>query len=224
MSRNLVLGVYLTAAPDPQRHRHWPAEPWPAVGSLVDSVHAHGREVVILTDCAGGGSFVQVEPRPEENPLWHRWQLMRDYLARHDDIARVFCVDSTDVEMLADPFPHMEPGRLYVGSEIELLGKPWDGVVQRWHRNAAPLFEPWVAEHADLPMLNCGLVGGDTETVRRLLDDWLLLRAIGGQHYEQPAFTFLMYERYADRCVTGHPVHTQFKAYQRTPGAWWKHK
>lgn len=224
MSRNVVLGAYLNAARDPERDHHWPADAGPAVASLVDGVHAHGREVVVLSDCAEGGPFVRVEPRPDENPYWRRWRLIRDYLARNEDIARVFCVDSTDVEMLADPFPHMESGLLYIGSEVERLGTPWDGRAQRWHRDVAPLFESWVVKHAELPMLNCGLVGGEPGTIMRLIDEWQLLEALGGQRNEQPAFAFLMYERYAGRYVTGHPVHTRYKAHQRTPGAWWKHK
>jgi hypothetical protein len=224
MSRNLVISVYVNAAVDPERNQRLSADAARATSSLVDTVHSHGREVVILSDCAEGGPFVRVEPRPDANPYFHRWRLIRDYLAPRDDIARVFCVDATDVEMLADPFPHMEPGRLYIGSEVERLGTPFDGPAQKWYRRASPLFEPWVAKHAELPMLNCGLVGGEPGTIMRLIDDWLLLEALGGQRNDMAAFSFLMYERYADQFVTGHPVHTQYKAHQRTPGAWWKHK
>src|SRR5688572_19257957 len=121
MSRDLVISVYVNAAADPERNHWLSADAGAATSSLVHSVHANGREVVILSDCAEGGPFVRVEPRPDTNPYFHRWRLIRDYLALHEDIARVFCVDATDVEMLADPFPHMEPGRIYIGSEVERL-------------------------------------------------------------------------------------------------------
>lgn len=228
LPEEIVVTWLLNSAPDPQRGVHLPASV-ATIGALRDSVHAHGRHLVVLHDCLAADDDAQttfVRCDPGGNPYWRRWELVVELLLRPDvfDVVRkVWCVDGTDVEMLADPFPHTEMGRLYVGSEDAYLGQPVDGGTPTWLRNHCPSVARWLERHADLPVLNVGTVGGSVCDVLELAiaisdhEPW-------GDDYEMGVFNLLVRERWAGRFVTGHPVHTPFLRNERTPGAWWRHK
>lgn len=217
---DVVLTHLLNAVPDPQRRRHIGADA-AVLEVLADSVHAHGRHLVVLTDCLGpmsadGITYERVPPGG--NPYFYRHRLTADWLANHPEVARVWCVDGTDVEMLNDPFPHMAPGVLYVGSEPSLIGGragPW---LTQHGRSAAG----WLHAHAGLPVVNVGLIGGDRATVHAVTAE-LAAREALGDDYEMGTFQQLIYTDYPDH-VTGPQVHTVFRANDRTADSWWRHK
>src|SRR5690606_41012218 len=110
----------------------------------------------------GHAQFVEVET--SINPYFQRHLSIFQYLRDNPDIGFVWCVDGTDVEMLQDPFPHMEKGILYLGTEPTTLRDDWmlknhpDSKIQTFFR-----------ANPDLQLLNAGLLGGDRETVMSLL-------------------------------------------------------
>lgn len=217
--RAVVLTHYLNAVPDPQRRTRLPADAGP-LKVLRDSVAAHDRHLVVLHDClderdSGNTTFVRVPPGG--NPYWYRWHLSRDWLDAHD-VDRVWCVDGTDVEMLHDPFRHMHPGTLYVGSEPCNIG----GRAGPWLAQHGRSVRGWLADHGNLPVLNLGLVGGDRDIVRAVCAA-LADREADGDDYEMPAFQRLVHEDWPDH-VTGPQVHTVFRAMDRDSPAWWRHK
>src|SRR5690606_40260534 len=88
--------------------------------------------------------------------LYYRW------LRAHPEVGRVWFTDGTDVEMLRDPFPEMEPGKLYVGSEPKTLRDEW---MVRHHPDRT--LQKFMRDNANLPLLNAGLLGGDRDLVLR---------------------------------------------------------
>src|SRR5690606_25508751 len=76
---------------------------------------------------------------------------------------RVWAVDATDVTMNHDPFPEMEPGKLYCGWEPDTLRNEW---IIKNHPDAA--IQKFLTENPTLPLLNAGVVGGDREIVMEL--------------------------------------------------------
>jgi hypothetical protein len=214
---NGVVTVLLTSQPDPQRRRHLPSDV-AVIDELRRSVHAHGHHLTVLHDCLDEPddertAFVRVEPGG--NPYWYRWALIADHLAGSDD-GLVWCVDGTDVEMLNDPFPHMVPGVLYVGSEGERIG----GAPFGWLRSTAPSMSAWLGAHTHEMTLNLGVVGGDRATVRALA------AALRDAESSGDAYEMGVFQRIARQFSyeTGPRIHTQFRAQDRSSSAWWRHK
>lgn len=217
---DVVLTHLLNAVPDPQRRRVLPAD----VGLLAvlrDSVNAHGRPLVVLTDCLDepdddGATFVRVPPGG--NPYFYRHRLSAMWLDNHPEVARAWCVDGTDVEMLHDPFPHMTPGTVYVGSEPSLIGGP----AGPWLIQHGRSVTGWLRANAGLPVVNVGLIGGDRADVQAITAE-LAAREADGDDYEMGTFQQLIHDDYPEH-VTGPLVHTVFRANDRSAPAWWRHK
>jgi hypothetical protein len=189
---------------------------------LRDSVHRHGRHLVVLHDCLGEHdddltTFVAVPPGG--NPYYHRWTVTAKWLTEHPEVQRVWCVDGTDVEMLHDPFPHMAPGVVYCGSDpTSLSGTPEAAWLSKHCRST----RAWQEKHKTLTMLNVGMIGGDRATVLDIATQ-LAASAADGDDWEMGTFQRLMYEQYPDH-VTGPMVHTVLRRMDRDSPAWWRHK
>jgi hypothetical protein len=204
---NVILTAYLTAGIDPQRGYRWTLDAMPLT-PLLDSLTA---PVVIFADELDAPNVVRV-PRGQ-SVFFDRWRHIANYLAEHDEIGYCFAVDATDVQMLHDPFPHMEAGKLYCGSEPKDIGFEW----MYYHH---PQMWRWIYDNAARPLLNCGLVGGDRETMLRMA------RRMGeerrGMTMDMGAFNFLAYTEFD--VVTGPLVHTLYKANETDSAAWFRHK
>jgi hypothetical protein len=218
----VILASYLNAEPDPQRHTMLPADP-SGFQVLRESVARAGEHLVIFTDGLKEPNddhltYVRV-PASGENPYWRRWGLFASWLANHPWVEQAWCVDATDTELLNDPWD-MEPGRLHVGSE------PWTFGSERlhdWTATVAPSMLPWIDEHPDDVVINCGTVGGDATLVRDMA--FMLNAAENTDPADMGVWWAIMYDHFPN-WVTGHPVHTVFNSWDDDPagGAWWRHK
>lgn len=228
---NLVLTAYLTSAPDPNHLRGgitWSedhGEIRRKLSGLKESVERFGHEYKCITDTdIDGPEFVHVDRRPGANAYWRRWHEFMIYLLGRDRIEFVTGIDGTDTEMVTDPFPHMERGNLYVGSEPCTFGDPIVSGNGSWLKTVGPMFTDWYNRNAGRVVLNAGLLSADVTTFRRFVNDWFLFEDLGATN-DMPSFSYLLYgSKWAPRVVTGYPVHTPFNAWQNTPGAWWRHK
>jgi hypothetical protein len=210
--RDVVISAYFTSKPDDQRKRQWKADA-SQVKPLADSLTA---ELVLLTDELEQGHKVTTYL----SPYFERWLQLYRYLRDNEDVRYCFAVDATDVVMLNDPFPHMEPNKLYCGSEPKTVGI-------EWMRNNHPALSEWIDANATKTLLNAGLVGGDRATVMRLAHDIVreyMNARIAGQEMklDMGPFNHAAYTG-GYEIVTGPMVHTLFKA-NETTSAWWKHK
>lgn len=213
MSANAVVTTLLCSAPDPQRGVHWQPD-----GRLLDTLAGSitCADLTVLTDSAIFPLSVRQEHVPAgPNPYHHRWTVIADWLATCD-AEWVWCVDATDVEMLREPWGHMEPGVIYCGSEE---GETWSC--------------PWMVEHhpsirdvaADQPLMNAGLLGGGLSTVRAFCAVMLSELALSPDDVTDMAAFNRALGLGCWPVVTGPQVHTRFRHEQRDhPTAWFRHK
>lgn len=228
---NLVLTAYLTSAPDPNHLRNglvWSDNPdvvQSKLATLKNSVESHGHEYKCITDVAiDGEEFVRVSRQAGANAYWRRWHEFSLYLDTRPDVEFVTGIDGTDTEMVTDPFPAMEYGKLYVGSEPCTFGDPIVKNGGAWLRAVGPMFINWYERNEHRLVLNAGLLSADVETFQKFLRDWFLFEDIGATN-DMPSFSYLLYgPEWSDSVVTGYPVHTRFDSWTNEPGAWWRHK
>lgn len=213
-----ILTCLLTAQADPQRGTHLDSDV-ELLRTLSDSIHRHGHTLTVLHDCLDDNDEVDTFVRVPAggNPYFYRWRVIHDWLASNTlDTDRVWCVDGTDVEMLHDPFPHMEPSIVYSGSE--------SGWPLGWLRSHCRSRQRWYRRNQHRPFLNMGILGGQRtdiiDAARQLAES-----EADGDDWEIGAWQQIAWQTFGERVVTGEPVHTKFTAHDSEhPTAWWSHK
>ena len=219
----VVLTHLLTSTPDPQRGVRWPADPTPFL-PLVTTTQHHGSRVVIFHD----EDLTENTPAEtvrvdgwDEDVYWRRWRHTLEWLT-HNEPDEVFITDGSDVTMLRSPWGHLEPGRIYVGSEPMPLGNRW---MIRNHPHTE--LQAFFRDHRRATLYNAGIVGGKRADalafVTDLVDTYDRLRTTGDVGSDMGALN-LVAHRWGERVVTGPRVHTTFKAYADNGRAWFAHK
>jgi hypothetical protein len=236
---NMVLTCYFTSVADPQG-REWHYDFYPVLKLAESVLQGHrptGDKFIVFHDCVKKNDVI-VDDRslpyrkPSINPYFQRWVTYREWLIEHQsELDYVWCVDATDVEMLRDPFPHMEKGKLYVGDEPDTLRSVW---LNKHHNH--PKLKGFFARNYGLPLLNAGLVGGDVdimlEYTARMIDmyqegehDAKLKRSPNAGLTDMGAHNYVCYTYFKDRVIHGKQINTEFKKYEADNGiSWFKHK
>ena len=202
---------------------------------LINSVK--GQKLVILTDCfdseifdnpiGGNVQYIHVETSLN-NVYFQRWVNYYQYLLQHkQQLNRVFIVDGTDVQMLNNPFPDMEPATLYTGDEAERTGCEW---LVKHHPHK--LIQEFIKQNANKVLLNAGLLGGDIETVISFINKFLsfYFSSTSETHVngcgigDMGLFNYIARTHFAARLVHGTQVNTVFKAEKANNVSFFKHK
>lgn len=219
---NVVLTCMYKSKPDPQRPN---ASRSMTTDKLRKSVT--GAELVTITDQDDGGV---------KRPLHLNMYLQRhvhyyEWLKDNPAAEWVFCVDGTDVEMLNEPWSHLERGLLYVGYEPRPLDYAW-----MFKEHPSKRLQDFFTEHRNDPILNAGVYGGHRETVIEFLHEFIRLlqdNAVDRLHKrdqhdlgngDMGSYNYVLRTRFSGRIVTGPRVTTVFKAEERNDFSWWKHK
>lgn len=218
-----VICSYLNGKVDSQRRHVWQAN-YGVMFPLVRSVSKKGRKLVILNNCFEKEDAKNVEHvRVEQGvtPYAQRWLASWRYLRDNPQLGKVCLVDATDVEMIRDPFLSMQDGVLYVGDEDQTLGCWW-----MLNNTSNEAFKAYFERRNNLPLLNCGVVCGDRETVM-----WLCKEIYEGmiihnpdEKIEMPIFNHVLRTKYKGKLEFGRHVTTIFKQYECQSPAWFKHK
>jgi len=225
---DIILTSYFTGIADPQRGERWEAD-MTVFKDLSNSALDNYIEWILLHDCFDNRPCM---PRVKAtiNPYFQRWISYRKYLIDNRDKLRfVFCTDATDVEVLNNPFPHMQHGVLYTGDEP---GTIWNQWLIAHHKNNT--LQAFFRSHAKQPLLNAGLLGGDVDTVIRfcgaMIDKYMeytadeqLRRLPGPGLTDMGIFNQVAYTG-GFQVEHGRRVNTIFKTYQKTGESWFRHK
>jgi len=228
---DVVITSLLTNQPDPQRKVKMPAD---AALLQAWARSIRGAKAVVLADelaTAPEGVTLQSVPALNMSPYFARWLHIYQHLREHPEYRFVWCTDGTDVEMLREPWPEMEPGKIYVGSEHKTYAEEW---MKANHHGKA--YSEFLEQYHNDQLLNAGLLGGSREDVmdfaHRIIRQHYLIESHRFWKMESAPATLvdmgafgMAAKSFGDRIVTGPLVHTIFK----TEGfgkeaAWWKHK
>lgn len=220
---NIIMTMYIVGKYDVQRGVYWKAN----LDDLMPLIKSmNGQRLIILNNCFEDGlkidsaEFVRIET--EKEPYRASWYLYLDYLTQHKEIDYVWHCDSTDVEMLKNPFQYMDGDKLYVGSEEQLVGCDW---MVRTH--PTPVLQSFMRTYRFKKLLNGGLLGGSRNDVLEFCSNMCAL--YDGECSEEPTnmaiYNYLLYRKWHRKVEFGSHINTKFKAYEtNNTVAWWKHK
>lgn len=214
--KNIVLACYFAGVNDPQRDQPWMVN-LEEIEKLKNSVESFGVEFVLIHNCFDLPNRVEIS----ESPYFARWFEEWKYLREHPEVGNVFLVDSTDVEMKRNPFPEMKQGLLYVGDETAAkLGCKW--MITR-HREVS--VNSFLRENSPKTLFNCGVVGGGRKDVMAVCRD------VFAYHFNRPGdetemgiFNVLMHTKYLRQLEYGRHVTSEFKKYENSTRAYFRHK
>jgi hypothetical protein len=170
--RNVVLTSLLTSEVDPQRGTRMTSD-YEALRTLHESIPT--GELTVFHDSVLAGapddlSTVRVAASGM-NPYFSRWVHAHTYLRDHTDVEYAIICDGTDVEFLADPFPHLERGTIIVGDEHQVVGCQW---MRDNHDH--PRIREFINAHANSQLLNAGVVAGHRQDLlpflREIIAQW----------------------------------------------------
>lgn len=214
--KDMVLTSYFSGVIDPQRNERWKAD-HKAVEKLEYSCQARNIAFDLIHNCFDLPNLTTIQG----SPYFERWLKQYQYLRDHKEVERVFITDATDVDMLNIPFHHMQPGKLYIGDEPgQTLSNAW-----MLANHQEPTVNQFLRDNPDLPLLNCGVVGGPRALVMEMCRDmWAYSVEHPLEATDMGIFNYLMHTKYKDRLEYGRHVTTEFKKYERASTAWFRHK
>lgn len=214
--KDVVIACYFADVMDVQRGTKWKPDQ-EAIQKLKRSVEAHGIEFVLIHNCFDLPNRVSIS----SSPYFERWLKEWQYLRDRRDINNVFVVDATDVDMMNNPFANLDPNKLYVGDEpTETLNNKW-----MLTRHLEPTVNSYLRENGTLPLLNCGVVGGNRKLVMALCREMYMYHFKHPQDQtEMGIFNKLAHTKFAHYIDYGRHVTTLFKKYERRSDAWFRHK
>lgn len=230
----VVLASYFNHKNDPQRGILWDSD-YSKLLPLVHSVVSRGVPIKIFHNCFTGlpeidnCEWIEVEADPTLTPNIARYFEYLTYLTDNlDKFESVFMVDSTDVEMLKNPFDHIKPGVLYVGDEIRsTVGSKWMQRTQGKYLDI-PDYLQIISKHRNEVLINCGIIGGDILTVIKFLEQLTEYHARYSKNLttssDMSVFNYTVWKHFKNIMNRGPHVNTRFKRNERNKIAWWKHK
>lgn len=228
---NVVLTAYFRYANDPQRNVQW-ANELKAMQPLSDSCKKHGVKLIIFHDCKNvigtDCETIRINPSLRFSPNVYRWLVFNDYL-KDNKYNKVFLVDSTDVEMLKNPFSEMEHGLIYAGDEVDMkTDNRWMKTTQEPYIRIAD-YRAIIERYANTTLINCGLIGSDYETILKLLDIWTGIHKKGTEGIvkstDMAVFNYTIHKYFHNIISHGAHINTHFKKFEKdNKVAWWRHK
>jgi hypothetical protein len=163
------------------------------------------------------------------NAIDARW-ILYHYLLSRANFDAAFFTDVTDVVVRNNPFPHIAASTLYCGDEVgqpsgeNTVSHPW--LRDLAHSRGTPAMARLFDEQPDLPLLNCGVVGGK----RAVLFDFFRVLMLAGLRQDEKTvdmafFNYALYSGlFPHRVVHGPPVTSVYKQYQNRDDVWFNHK
>ena len=232
-NNSYVFASFLNHNIDSQRDVTWQANT-DSVMHLIKSTIDNGCKIKIFHNCfykppiIDNLEWVRVEPDKKYMPNVARWFHYKDYLSNHKEIESVFCVDSTDVKMLRNPFNEMEDDILYVGNECDMK------VENDWMKRnqevllSIPDYRKIIKANREKTLINCGLVGGNINIMKeyldKLCDNHEKYSSDVGRSTDMAIFNYTIWKHFSDRIFSGEIVNTRFKYNETNEISWWKHK
>lgn len=229
---NIIITSYFNYANDPQRGNKWKSE----IDDLMPLINSCERlkvKLLIFTDCIEYTSnyvyCINIKPSLQHSPNVYRWIVYNDWL-QSNEFEKAWFVDSTDVELLRDPFNNsLDFDVLYCGDEHGMITE------NNWLRNTQEKYlrihdyRFVISAFSDSILLNCGVIGGNYNIISNLLSKWAELsssKPLGLRVCSDMAiFNYLARKYYNNKLIHGDLINTKFKHYEENnKTAIWRHK
>ncbi len=181
-------------------------------------------------------TFIRVDIPDHLNANVARYLIYQDFIqANYNAIQHLFATDISDVEVVINPFTHplftSNPDALFCGDESKPLDNDWMNDHSTHLRQSIPDFAAYELANKQQTLLNCGVIGGRIDVMKKLIDQLAQLHRTYTVHNKTPytldmgAFNYVARTQFARHLIHGQPVNTRFKGYEADRlDCWFRHK
>lgn len=181
-------------------------------------------------------SFIRIDFDGRLNANVFRYLVYQDFIQQHFTVIdNLFVTDISDVIVLKNPFEQPffkdNPDTLFCGDELTSLDNDWMRAHATHLRNSIPSFADYERENQNKTLLNCGIIGGNIDIMKRLMDNLAHIHrtyTIYNQTLftlDMGAFNYVARTQFAHQLQHGSPINTQFKQYENNRNdCWFRHK
>jgi hypothetical protein len=246
MQSNFILACHLTGIYDVNRNTVLPGDDFNLVQDWVQSIAALQLKAVLFHNnfsddtCAKYEGeflkFIKVSYTGGFNPNVYRYFMYDDFLRKNlTKIGNLFVTDITDVVVVNNPFIQAQfrinNNRLFCGDEPQVLNNEWMNAHSAHLRKSIIDFESYERTFKDSTLLNCGIIGGNIQVMRKLISGLCYIHNTYNQDNntaytgDMGAFNYLVRTSFNDQLLHGYPVNTIFKSYETSrQDCWFRHK
>lgn len=228
-NNGILLAAYFNSVNDPQRGEKWRPET-SQLETLIESCKRNGVDYRIFHDCieTEDPKFIKVERQKEYAPNVWRWFVFREWLEQNPQ-ENIFMVDSTDVEVLRNPFMSLNPEKLYVGDEYAMrVDNQWMRRNQEPHLKSLVDYRRVIASNGRNVLPNCGIVGGSYAMAMEYLEHRAELHENHTkgvlQSTDMAIFNYIVWKYFKGRTTSGLKINTGFKKYEYNKVSLFRHK
>ena len=228
-NNGILLAAYFNSVNDPQRGEKWEPDA-SQLETLIKSCEKNGVDYRIFHDCleTDNPKFIKVEPQTDYAPNVSRYFVFRDWLLQNE-VDNVFMVDSTDVEVLRNPFMSLNPEKLYVGDEYAMrVDNIWMRRNQEPHLKSLVDYRRTIASNGRNVLVNCGITGGSHKMAMEYLKHRVELHTKHTkgtlQSTDMAIFNYIVWKYFKGRITNGLKVNTKFKKYEYNKVSYFRHK
>lgn len=246
LPRNLICATLLTGVYDVNRNERLDNDEFEYVRAWYDSINRLGLTGIIFHNTFSRQtveayqndhvSFMEVRYDQRFNANVFRYLVYQDFIRQHrDEITNLFVTDSSDVEVVMNPFTQPlfldATDCLFCGDEPKPLANDWMHDHSTYLRQSIGDFAQYEEENQARTLLNCGIIGGNIGVMAALMDHLARIHRTYTIHNQTPftldmgAFNYVARTQFADKLRHGPPVNTEFKGYEADRvDCWFRHK
>ena len=228
-TNGVLLAAYFNSVEDSQRGVKWEVD-MSRLETLIESCEKNGVDYRIFHDCfnVDNEKFIKLEGSKYYAPNVYRWLVFEEWLSENY-VDNVFMVDSTDVEVLRNPFVSLNPNKLYVGNEYNMrVDNLWMKKRQEPLLSSLRDYRNVIARNGKQTLLNCGITGGSYDMVMSYLGHRSRIhkehtRGVLGST-DMAVFNYIIWKYFKGQFTSGLKVNTRFKQNEYNQVSFFKHK
>lgn len=236
---NFIASIYLTGAIHrtptfPKKANIWQLQKW------AESLKATQLTGIMFHNCFTKRNIDSFAKYPVKfiyadlpkgcNSGLYRFELYDKFIEKYSDyIDNIFFTDSTDLEVLRNPFvdSKYDSSKIYIGYE------PTSPVGNKWIMHHSHDYQQYIdlvnsnEEFANHKLLNAGLCGGSikviTPFIKRMAEE---CNKIENPHFQDmPIINYVAFTEFKEQVYYGSQLNTVFTAYEKNNKiAYFKHK
>lgn len=228
-TNGILLAAYFNSIEDSQRGVKWEVD-LSSLDALIESCEKNGVDYRIFHDCfdIDNEKFIKLEGSKDYAPNVYRWLVFEEWLSENY-YGNVFMVDSTDVEVLRNPFVSLNPNKLYVGNEWNMkVDNLWMNKRQEPLLRSLRDYRNVIATNGKQTLLNCGITGGSYDMVMSYLGHRSRIhkehtKGVLGST-DMAVFNYIIWKYFKGQFTSGLKVNTRFKQNEYNQVSFFKHK
>lgn len=242
----VVMGCHFSGIYDVNRSSILPDDDFSIIQEWADSLQIQSVNTIVFHNKLSSNTcqkfqhkqlhFIKVDFDTTFSPNVFRYLVYDAFLQLHaSKISAVFITDVSDVVMVNNPFLQplfaTHPNALFCGDEPKTLNDPWMQEHGSHLRNTITDYKHFENICKNLPLLNCGIIGGNMPTVQPFINQLAQLHFKFNRNNstqftgDMGAFNYLVRTHFQNEIFHGFPVNTIFKKYEnQRQDCWFRHK